>query len=177
MLIIHKITAMVQNMDPFYVRYPDPSKVAPHVNYRGINFTAEPLRVHEDPRNFHMWDGYFIYHLTGEDMYFTTPYQAERVFVELYGRAPDPGTELRSVEMTQQTSAPGRVDQEVFHRAAPDVDPVLYGQSVTVTEDQTERDAIQADYQAEQRETDRYGSPEHADPADERYYRDCPGAW
>lgn len=104
MIIIHKITPMVQNMDPFYVRFPDPSKVAHTVNYKGINFTATPLRVHEDPNVDLPWVGKWIWHLPGEDMYFTTFTQAERVFMTLYGRMPDLGTELRSIELTQPTS-------------------------------------------------------------------------
>lgn len=104
MIIVHRITPMVQSMDPFYVKFPDPSKVASHVNYKGINFTETPIRVHEDPGAFMPWVGSLIWHLLGEGMHFTTSYQAERVFIELYGRAPDRGTELRSIELTQQTN-------------------------------------------------------------------------
>jgi hypothetical protein len=104
MIIIHCIVPMVQNMAPFYVRFPEPGKVASHVNVRGINFSATPIRVHEDPGAFLPWVGSHIYHLTGEGLYFTTPYQAEKVFTELYGRGPDRGTELRSIELRLHTS-------------------------------------------------------------------------
>lgn len=103
MIIIHRITPLVQDMDPFYVRYPEPSKVAKRVNVRGINFTATPLRVHEDPNVDWPWKGKWIWHLPGEDMYFTTYAQADSVFYTLYGRWPDRGTELRSIELTQPT--------------------------------------------------------------------------
>lgn len=104
MIIVHCITPMVQDMDAFYVRYPDASKVAERVNFKGINFVATPLRVHEDPNTELPWVGKWIWHLTGEDMYFTTDYQALGVFYALYGRWPDRGTELRVIELTLPTS-------------------------------------------------------------------------
>lgn len=104
MIIIHKIVPYVQKMDPFYVRFPDPSKVAHTVNVRGINFVATPLRVHEDPNADLPWKGKWIWHLPGDDLYFTTDIQAHSVFYALYGRSPDRRTELRTIELTLPTS-------------------------------------------------------------------------
>lgn len=104
MIHIHRITPLVQNMDAFYVRYPATAKVAKRVSYKGINFEATPLRVHEDPNAELPWVGKWIWHLPGEDMYFTTDIQAHSVFYALYGRGPDRGTELRSIELTQSVT-------------------------------------------------------------------------
>lgn len=106
MIIIHKITPTVDYMDPFYVRYPDPSKVSRMVEVKGIGFLSDPIQVHEAPWEEAGKVSWRVWTLPGVGLWFTTDVQAHTVFMALYGRSPDLGTELRSYELRTPSDNP-----------------------------------------------------------------------
>lgn len=117
MIFIHKLVPMSHDADTLHVHGLEIP--TPLLTIDGVLYNAQPLKVHQPPEDEFDVPGTRIWRLTSEDMYFTTPEQAERVFVLLHGRMPDLGVELRSVELVRV--------KDLYSDPEPNYDDRYYG--------------------------------------------------
>lgn len=98
MRIYHVVpTILFHEDDPFYCSWPE-DELARYVARKPVR--AIPVRVYEDTHpDAEYPSGHRVWSLPGDGLFFTTFTQAVRVFTELYGRAPDPGLEIRAINL------------------------------------------------------------------------------
>ena len=99
MRFIHHIvpTVLFYKDDPFYCSWPK-DEIDRYVARKPVR--AIPVRVYEDTAaDAEYPSGHQVWGLPGDGLFFTTFSQAVRIFTDLHGRAPDPGLEIRAINL------------------------------------------------------------------------------